>query len=652
MISQDTIQQVISRIDIVELIGDFVNLKRRGANYLGLCPFHDERTPSFTVSPSKEIYKCFGCGKSGNAITFLMEHEKYSYVEAIRWLAQKYRIEIEETQTSPEQKLQQQVAESLHIINHFAQQFFSNSLTETDEGKSVGLGYLKQRGFRLSTLQKFQIGYCPSDDSFATAAIRNQYNPDLLIKSGLVVERDGKYRDNYRERIIFPIHNQSGRVIGFGARLIRQNDKAPKYINTPENEVYVKSRVLYGLWQSRQAIGKTDECLLVEGYTDVVSLHQAGIENVVASGGTSLTREQLRLIKKLTPNLTIFYDGDAAGIAAAGRGLDLALEEGLTVKIVMLPAPEDPDSYVNRFGAEALENYIRDHKQDFILFQLDMSLQEAGNDSNKKSAAVRKIAESVSRLIRPEDFTLRQDYIRKIAAKLNIEEEGLVNLVNSISREHLEKQHKRLLENQRNQISDSSSSPSSTIIPTAEGQDAEVDDLLRKDIFHERALIRCLIEYGNKPYQDGKSVAAYLLGEEKIRDFLSDETLLKISDIYSKLLSEGVTPEPRYFIYTDNQAISETAVSLIAFPFEVSKAWKEKYNQDVATKETQYLADIKSSLMYFELKRIRGMIVENEKELSTNPDDAQRLNILIETHKHLKEMEQSLAKEVGIVILK
>lgn len=651
MISRDTIQQVVSSIDIVDLIGDFVRLKKRGVNYLGLCPFHDEKTPSFTVSPSKEIYKCFGCGRSGNAITFLMEHEKYTYVEAIRWLAQKYGIEIEETETTPEQKIQIQVAESLHVINNYAQNFFSNALTETDEGKSVGLSYLKQRGFRDNIIKKFQLGYCPSDDSFASTAIRNQYNPELLIKSGLVVERDGKYRDNYRERIIFPIHNQTGKVIGFGARLIRKNDRAPKYINTPENEIYVKSRVLYGLWQSRQAIGKSNECLLVEGYTDVISLHQAGIENVVASGGTALTKDQLRLIKKLTHNLTIFYDGDSAGVAAAERGLDLALEEGLTVRIVMLPAPEDPDSYVNKYGAEALENYIKDNKQDFILFQMEQAIKDAGNDSIKKSAAVRKIAESISKLMRPEEFTIRQDYIKKVSARLNIEEEGLVNLINSISREYLEKQQKRWLAENKGEGRDGGFQSPTPIPQIKTEQEEDISDLLSKDIFHERALVRCLLEYGSKPFEDGLTVAEYLLKNTPMLEDITDEVLSEITETYARLLSEGRIPDTKYFIYIDNRKVSETVVSLIAFPYEVSKGWTEKYNQDVATKESQYIVDIQSSLRYFELKRIRSLIVENEKEISSTTDTT-RMDLLLETHKHLKELEKNLASEVGIVILK
>jgi len=359
VITQTTIQQILSRIDILEIIGGFVRLKRRGANYLGLCPFHNEKTPSFTVSPSKEIFKCFGCGKSGNTISFIMEHEKLSYVEALRWLANKYNVEIEETEASPEQKLQQQTSESLYIINQFAQQFYSNILFQTEEGKDIGLTYLKERGFTDDTVKKFGLGYAPdSKDRFAKEAVAKQYNPELLLKSGLVVNRNEQLADNYRDRIIFPVHNNSGKVIGFGARLIKKNDKAPKYINTPENELYVKSKILYGTYFARHAIDKADECLLVEGYTDVISLHQAGIENVVASGGTSLTQDQLRLIKKYTKNLTIIYDGDAAGVKAALRGLDMALEESLNVKLVLIPDKEDPDSYVQKVGANQFRNFF------------------------------------------------------------------------------------------------------------------------------------------------------------------------------------------------------------------------------------------------------------------------------------------------------
>lgn len=651
MIPQETIQTIISRIDIIDIIGGFVKLKRRGTNYLGLCPFHDERTPSFTVSPTKEIYKCFGCGKSGNAITFLMEHEKYSYVESLKWLAARYNVEIEETDASPEYKLHQQAAESLYAINNFAQKFFEEALFESEEGKAVGLSYLRERGFREGVLKNFAIGYCPSGDVFSKSVIKHQFNKDLLIKAGLVTIRDGSLHDNYRERIIFPIHNQTGKVIGFGARIIAKNDKAPKYINTPENEIYVKSRILYGLWQARQSIGKKNECILVEGYTDVVSLHQAGIENVVASGGTSLTQDQLRLIKKITPNLTILYDGDEAGIAAALRGLDLALEEGLKVQIVSLPSPEDPDSYIKKFGAAAFENYLAEHKKDFILFELDRAELAAGKDSNKKAAAVQKIAESLSKLNRPEDFTLRQDYVRRVAERLAIEENGLIHLINNIVRENINKQQKRFAAGNSQEPQQYPSSLLTTPQESTEREEVGAMDLLRKQNFNERALIRCLLEYGLKKWDEKTTVAEYLLGECNIEEFISDDLLKKILNDYRYLYEEQQQPTVRYFIYNENPEISDTVVSLVAFPYEVSKGWIEKYNQEVPAREDQYITDINSTLRYIELKKVRALIVENEKELQKD-QSGDRLSILLQTHGHLKEIEKELASKVGIVILK
>ncbi|MET0391687.1 MAG: DNA primase, partial [Chitinophagaceae bacterium] len=431
MISQATIQQILSRLDIIDVVGNFVKLKRRGTNYLGLCPFHNEKTPSFTVSPAKEIYKCFGCGRSGNTISFLMEHEKYSYVEALKWLANKYGIEVEETFATDEQRQQQQSADSLYIINGFARDFFTRMLFETEEGQDIGLAYFRERGFREEVIRKFQLGYSPERrDAFVKEAIAQQYNAELLLKTGLVVNRNEQLADNYRGRVIFPVHNHSGKVLGFGARILRSNDRAPKYINTPENEIYVKSKILYGSFFARNAIDKADECLLVEGYTDVISLHQAGIENVVASGGTSLTPDQLRLVKKYTNNLTIIYDGDAAGVKAALRGLDLALEEGLNVKLVLIPDKEDPDSYVNKVGPAAFLQFLEKNKKDFILFQLEIALKDAGEDSTKKAEVVNRMAETISKINKAEDFTKQQDYIRRCAALLKIDETGLANLVN------------------------------------------------------------------------------------------------------------------------------------------------------------------------------------------------------------------------------
>ena len=646
MIPQETIQQIVSRIDIIEIINSFVKLKRRGTNYIGLCPFHNEKSPSFTVSPSKEIYKCFGCGRSGNAITFLMEHEKYSYVEALKWLAAKYNVEIEEKETSPEYKLQQQAADSLYIINKFAQQFFSDILSNTEEGLNVGMSYLKERGFREETISKFELGYNPeARDTFAKAAVEKQFNKELLQKSGLVVARDNGLQDNYRGRIIFPIHNQSGKVTGFGARLIRKNDKAPKYINTPENEIYVKSKILYGSWFARQAIDKADECLLVEGYTDVISLHQAGIENVVASGGTSLTPDQLRLIKKYTPNLTILYDGDAAGVKAALRGLDLALEEGLNVKLALLPNQEDPDSYVNKYGAAAFATFIKENKKDFILFQLEFSLQEAGDDTNKKAQVVNRIAESISKINKEEDFTKQQDYIRKTAEILKIDEGGLHNLVNKFLREKFSKDEKKLFQQEN-----VSQEPGNEMPGIQEGESDSLG-LIKNEIYHERSLTRCLIEFGLKEWEPGKTVADYLLQECIDEDTVEDPMLKKIINTYKIWYEEKLEPNAKSFLYSDDLLMSNTVVNLIEFPYEVSDGWETKYEMPVPKREDNYKTDVASTLRYLELKKIKKLIILNASELEKSTSTDMQM-LLIQTHSHLKNIEIQLTKEIGMVIMK
>ena len=646
MIPQETIQQIVSRIDIIEIINSFVKLKRRGTNYIGLCPFHNEKSPSFTVSPSKEIYKCFGCGRSGNAISFLMEHEKYSYVEALKWLAAKYNVEIEEKETSPEFRQQQQVADSLYIINKFAREFFSEALFSSDEGLNVGMSYLKERGFREEIIKKFELGYNPeARDTFATAAVKMQFNKELLQRSGLVVARDAGLQDNYRGRIIFPIHNQSGKVTGFGARLIRKNDKAPKYINTPENEIYVKSKILYGSWFARQAIDKADECLLVEGYTDVISLHQAGIENVMASGGTSLTIDQLRLIKKYTSNLTILYDGDAAGIKAALRGLDLALEEGLNVKLALLPNQEDPDSYINKNGAEAFTKFIKGNKKDFILFQLEFALSEAGDDTNKRAQVVNQIAESISKINKAEDFTKQQDYIRKTAELLKIDEGGLHNLVNKHTRDKLTKEEKKSFPNEP-----ISQQPGGEILETS-AEEADALGLLKNEIYHERAVVRCLLEFGLKDWEEGKTVADYLLYDCIDDELLDDPMLKRIISFYKTWYEEKLEPTSKTFLYNEDLQMSNAVVSLIEFPYEVSDGWKEKYEMPVPTREDNYKNDIVSTLRYLELKRIKKLITDNAEELEKTTV-WERQVLLIQTQSHLKSMEIQITNEIGTVILK
>ncbi|HVS96439.1 MAG TPA: DNA primase [Puia sp.] len=647
MIAQQTIQQILSRIDIIEIVGGFVKLKKRGANYLGLCPFHNEKTPSFTVSPAKEIYKCFGCGRSGNTISFLMEHEKYSYTEALRWLAARYNVEIEEKELSPEQRQQQQVADSLYIINGFAQKFFSDFLFQTEEGQDIGLSYLKERGFSETTIRKFQLGYCADErDTFARAALAAQYNPDNLRKSGLVVLRDDRLVDNYRGRIIFPVHNQTGKVIGFGARIIRNNDRAPKYINTPENEIYVKSRILYGSWYARQAIDKADECLLVEGYTDVISLHQAGIENVVASGGTSLTIDQLRLIKKYTRHLTILYDGDSAGIKAALRGLDMALEESLDVKLVLIPDKEDPDSYVRRLGAQAFREFIAANKKDFILFQLEVALRDVGDDTNKKAAAVNQVAETISRINKAEDFTKQQDYIRQSAELLRIEETGLHSLVNKYTRERIAKQENRL------NAAAAQTTPSEATDTAAVPSDDESIGLLFRHEQNERGMIRGLLEYGLRPWDEEHLVADYILSEAgELLDLIDNKRLLKILDVYRSWYEQGLEPSTRNFLYHEDQEMSTLAVSIMDLHYEISPNWKDHYDGKIFSPDELYKEDVLSTMRYLRLRKIKRLIEENQQDLG-KPHTENELLTLLQTHQHLKELERSLLRDLGTVIVK
>ncbi|MFZ9300882.1 MAG: DNA primase [Chitinophagaceae bacterium] len=646
MIPQETIQEIQNRIDIIDIVGSFVKLKKRGSNYIGVCPFHNEKTPSFTVSPSKEIYKCFGCGKSGNTISFIMEHERYSYVEALKWLAARYNIEIQEEFANPEQRLQQQTADSLFILNKFAQEFFSKMVWDDEEGKMIGLSYLRERGFTDDIIQKFQLGYCPEDGlSFSKAAIAQQYNPELLIKSGLAVSRDNRVVDNYRGRVIFPIHNQSGKVLGFGARLIRKNDKAPKYINTPENEIYIKSKVLYGMYFARQAIGQVDECLLVEGYTDVISLHQAGVENVVASSGTALTIEQLRLIRKFTQNLTIIYDGDSAGIKAATRGLDLALEEGLHVKLVLIPDNEDPDSYVKKVGAENFREFIQNEKKDIILFQLEIAMKDLGNDPVKKSALVNQIADSISRINKAEDFTRQQHYIQRSAELLKIDEEGLTNLVNKHIRDRIQTDERKQFQRELDQS-----------VPTEEISETDLTlDLISRDEQQERAVVKCLIEFGLNPWEDEKTVADYIFEEFEdggLADMFDNQPLLKLIAQFKTWYKQGLAPTGKNFLYHEEPELNILAVSLMDnSSYEISPNWHEKFDRGVPTREEQYIYEVRSCISYLKLKKIKRLIVENQKDLETNTDP-ELLKTLIETHQHLKLMEVELVKNSGTVILK
>jgi DNA primase len=646
VISPFSIQKIQDRVDVIEVVGQFVRLKKRGVNHIGNCPFHNEKTPSFTVSQTKGIYKCFGCGKAGNSITFLQEHEKLTYPEALRWLAKFYNIEIEETQDSPERVELQKEEEGLRIINTFAQQYFSNTLHQTEEGKSIGLSYFRERGFIESTIEKFGLGYALLDrHAFLTEAKEKGYNVDLLIKCGLVASKNGSEYDTYSGRVIFPIHNASGKVIGFGARILVKNDKAPKYINTPENAIYNKSKTLYGLYHARTAATKLDECYLVEGYTDVISLAQAGVENVVASSGTALTDEQLKLIKRFTKNLTIIYDGDAAGIKAALRGLDKAIEQGLNVHLVLLPDGEDPDSYVRQQGADKFRQYVDSNKKDIILFRLELSLKDAGKNTVKKTELINEIADTLSKIDKAEEFTKQQDYIQRCAELLQIDEAGLINLVNKKIREKY---------NQRNQLS----IPEAQQLEQAETGDSdteqqvEVSELLKEDYKQEKALVQCLLEFGSQAYDDANTVAQYIReqisGDED--EFKHEKWRHLFTYYYQQLESSGQYPREETFTYAEDQSIRDTAIEALQYPYDVSHNWADLHGIHVVRRIDVYKQEVDAAVTFYILRKIKNLLNELLLQLQANQNDEVEAILTMRAYQALKEHEQKLVEDRRIVL--
>ncbi|MFT4202376.1 MAG: DNA primase [Chitinophagaceae bacterium] len=649
MISPQTIQRITDNIDIVDVIGEFVKLKKRGANYIGNCPFHGEKTPSFTVSPSKEIFKCFGCGKSGNTITFLMEHEHVGYADALKWLANRYNIEVEETQVSDEVREARQLADSLYIVNQYAQKFFADQLKESEDGRNIGMTYLYERGFTDATIEKFQIGYNPRDrDIFYRSAVKDQYNPQVLLKTGLVSQRqNGEIIDNYRDRIIFPVHNVQGKILGFGARVIgKPPANAPKYINTPENEIYVKSKILYGIYFSRQAIDRLDECYLVEGYTDVISLFQAGVENVVSSGGTSLTTDQLRLIKKYTNNLTIIYDGDAAGIKAAMRGLDMAIEQGLNVHLVLIPDNEDPDSYVKKVGEEAFRQFVAENRKDIILFQLDVMLSDAGNDVNKKNDAVNHIAETLSKIDRTEDFTKLQDYIRRCSDILKIDEGGLTNLVNKYKRDRLEREDRRA-QSQSNRSN--TETETSTEQQPQESQPSSIL-ILNKDLPQEKNLLRVLLEYGLENWEAEQTVAQYIFSQIDTYH-IKDEALNKLYQVYRQEYESGNQPTTKTLQYSSDADVQQLIADITIFPYQLSNRWDEKLGNSKPAENYRWQEDVEKSVTYYLLHKIMNLLQEVEDKLKSEPFSENTLTYL-KVKQHLKNEQNRLVQKYGTVIVK
>ncbi|MDB5008483.1 MAG: primase [Mucilaginibacter sp.] len=639
MITKPTIDRIMEATDIVEVIGEFVQLKKRGANYVGLSPFANERTPSFTVSPAKGIFKDFSSGKGGSAVTFLMELEKFTYPEALKWLAKKYSIEVEETVDTTENREEENHRESLMIVTGYAAKFFHESLLETDEGKSIGLSYFKERGFSNDTIKKFELGYSPDQwEAFTGQALKDGYQQQFLEESGLSVKRDnGSLYDRYRGRVMFPIHSFTGRVIAFGGRTLKNDKNVPKYVNSPESEIYHKSNVLYGLYFAKKAIREEDNCFLVEGYADVLSVHQAGIENVVASSGTSLTVEQIRLIGRFTKNITILYDGDAAGIKASLRGLDMILEEGLNVKVVLFPDGHDPDSYVRNFGTNGFKKHIEDNKKDFILFKTDILLKEVGNDPIKKADVIREIVESVAKI---PDSIKASVFIKECSYLLKIDERALLSELNKMRSAKARKDSQQQI---------------SRPVPVDETLlDEPQVKIEREDYSQEKEIIRLLLLYGSRVI-DWDGIANTYIGPFMIAELSDVEfenaTCKTFVEVYRREVENGVLPDEQYFIHYPEKDIVDLTVTLIATKYTLSDNWYEMHKILVPDEQVNMKATILGAIFHLKKQKVGKILEGLRMELQKTIVEADQ-EILLNQYMHMKKVEKTISDYLGSVILK
>ncbi len=621
---------------------------------IGLCPFHNEKTPSFTVSPSKNIFKCFGCGEGGGPVQFLMEHEHLSFPEAIRYLANKYGIELEETQASPEYLAEQQKLDSYYIVNQFAAEFFQNQLFQTDRGRNIALTYFKERGFREDIIKKFGLGYAPNEwKGLLSEAEQQLYDIGLLKELGLVSD---KGYDFFRDRVMFPIYNLSGKVVAFGGRILEKKAKAPKYINSPETEIYNKSKMLYGVFQAKNAIRRQDECILVEGYTDVISLHQAGIENVVASSGTSLTTGQIQMIKRYTPNIKILYDGDAAGVKAALRGLDLVLEQDMNVKVVLLPEGEDPDSHVKKVGAADFKQYLEEKAQDFILFKASILMKESQNDPVKKVALIRSVVDSIARIPDPIKRSL---YIKECATVVDVEEQLLINETNKVVGQHFKKRQK---EKERQQLPD----PETVQDPLAKSKQESTMPVKEPPVeksagheFQERDIVRILVKYGDQFYDEDEQVTIGDFILENINDVLEDfddRLSFKIIKECLELLANGGSLRSDFFVNHSDKAISKLSIDFLSEENTYSENWAKKWDIYLNTQkmpDENYRKDAVHGLKRFKLKKLERMLEKNGKMIKKyyEEGDTEKYELHFKLQKKLQDIMKDLARELGTVIL-
>ena len=661
MIDQATIDRILDAAQIVEVVSDFVTLRKRGVNYVGLCPFHNEKTPSFSVSPSKGLCKCFSCGKGGNAVHFIMEHEQMSYPEALRYLAKKYNIEIKERELTNEEKEVQSNRESMFIVNNFARDYFQNILKNHVDGRSIGLAYFRQRGFRDDIIDKFQLGFSTEGrDALAQEALRKGFKQEFLVKTGLCYETDDhKLRDRFWGRVMFPVHTLSGKVVAFGGRVLStENKKLAKYVNSPESEIYHKSNELYGIYFAKQAIVKQDRCFLVEGYTDVISMHQSGVENVVASSGTSLTPGQIRLIHRFTNNITVLYDGDMAGIKASIRGIDMLLEEGMNIKVCLLPDGDDPDSFARKHNATEFQNFIQEHETDFIRFKAQLLMEDAGKDPMKRAELINDIVRSIA--VIPEAI-VRDVYIKECGQLLRIEDKLLVSEVAKRRELQAEKGNKPIASNNAPTPQPGEMPPP---FPPEEMEADTYQSFIPQEgkegqefYKYERLIIQMIVRYGEKVMcnltdEEGNEVPVTVV-EYVINDLKEDELAFH-NPLHRRILSEASEhihdqefASERFFVAHPDPKISTIATELASDRYQLSK-YHSKTQKLVTDEERLYemvpmlMINFKNAIVAEELKHIMYALQD-----PVNEADDEKCAALMQRYKEMKQIESLMAKRLG-----
>jgi DNA primase len=642
MILKESIDRIMDAAQVEEVVGDFVNLKKRGSSLLGLCPFHNEKTPSFNVSSAKGIYKCFGCGKAGNSVNFIMEHEKLTYPEALRYLAKKYNIDIVEDEISTdEDKEAAHKRESLMLVADWAKKVFAENLWENEMGQAIGLSYFKERGFREDIIKKFELGYSLSEWSTLTdKAEKEGFQKAFLLETGLSIfnETKNSVYDRFRNRVMFPIHSVSGRVIAFGGRILKTEPNSPKYVNSPESEIYHKSNVLYGLYFAKKAIRDLDNCFLVEGYTDVVSLHQSGIENVVASSGTSLTVEQIKLISRFSKNITILYDGDPAGIKASLRGIDMILEEGLNVKVVLFPDGHDPDSYVREVGSTKFTEYVDVAKKDFIVFKTDLLLKDVKNDPIKKADLIKDILESISKI---PDQIKASLFVKECSSLLEMEERILLSELNKIKVKKIKKEN--------NQEDLSVHTPEEDFIK----EQPRVD---HSNANQEKEIIRILMLYANIDYKDedqgvDTTVAQHILSEiENASINFLNEPYVSMLDLFKKSIQSNFIPDEKFFTQHPDASISGTAAELLSTQYVLSEKWKD-FDIHIPKEDTIVKKVVDNAMAHLILKKMMTVLMEIQNQLKEVSDEVMQMELL-QLYQQTKAQVSFLEKKLGVVVMK